>query len=167
MSEPTESPMMRQYRDLKARDPDAILFFRMGDFYELFGPDAVEAAEILGLTLTSRDKNSENPMAMAGFPHPALDQYLAKIIAAGRRAAVCEQMEDPKLATGAVVKRDIVRVVTPGTLTEDAMQQRNNQPTVPSAADPSSIAKPAGRTSYLKTLVGEDVTSPTKKPRNF
>ena len=121
MSESTESPMMRQYRELKARDPDAILFFRMGDFYELFGPDAVEAAEILGLTLTSRDKNSENPMAMAGFPHPALDQYLAKIIAAGRRAAVCEQMEDPKLATGAVVKRDIVRVVTPGTLTEDAM----------------------------------------------
>jgi DNA mismatch repair protein MutS len=113
--------MMRQYRELKARVPDALLFFRMGDFYERFGDDAGEAAEILGLTLTSRDKNSENPTAMAGFPHPALEQYLAKIIAAGRRAAVCEQMEDPKTATGSVVKRDIVRVVTPGTLTEDSL----------------------------------------------
>lgn len=121
MPEPAESPMMAQYRELKARDPDALLFFRMGDFYEMFGEDAVTAAEILGLTLTSRDKNSENPVPMCGFPHPALDQYLAKIIAAGRRAAVCEQMEDPKTATGSVVKRDIVRVVTPGTLTEDAL----------------------------------------------
>ncbi len=121
MAEATESPMMRQFRELKARDPDAILLFRMGDFYEMFGDDAVSASEILGLTLTSRDKNAENPLAMAGFPHPALDQYLAKIIAAGRRAAVCEQMEDPKTATGSVVKRDIVRVVTPGTLTEDSL----------------------------------------------
>lgn len=121
MPEPTDSPMMRQYRELKARDPDALLFFRMGDFYEMFGDDAVAASEILGLTLTSRDKNAENPVPMCGFPHPALEQYLAKIIAAGRRAAVCEQMEDPKAATGSVVKRDIVRVVTPGTLTEDAL----------------------------------------------
>ena len=118
MPEPADSPMMRQYRELKARDPDALLFFRMGDFYEMFGDDAVAAAEILGLTLTSRDKNAENPIPMCGFPHPALEQYLAKIISAGRRAAVCEQMEDPKAATGSVVKRDIVRIVTPGTLTE-------------------------------------------------
>jgi DNA mismatch repair protein MutS len=121
MSDPYDSPMMRQYRELKARDPDALLFFRMGDFYEMFGDDAVDAADLLGLTLTSRDKNSENPMPMAGFPHPALEQYLVKIIAAGRRAAVCEQMEDPRTATGSVVKRDIVRVVSPGTLTEDSL----------------------------------------------
>ena len=121
MAEAAESPMMRQFRELKSRDPDAILLFRMGDFYEMFGDDAVAASEILGLTLTSRDKNAENPTSMAGFPHPALDQYLARLIAAGRRAAVCEQMEDPKAATGAVVKRDIVRIVTPGTLTEDSL----------------------------------------------
>jgi DNA mismatch repair protein MutS len=121
MPEANESPMMRQYRELKARDPDALLLFRMGDFYEMFGDDAVEASDLLGLTLTSRDKNADNPLPMAGFPHPALEQYLIKIIAAGRRAAVCEQMEDPRTATGSVVKRDIVRVVTPGTLTEDSL----------------------------------------------
>jgi DNA mismatch repair protein MutS len=121
MSDPYDSPMMRQYRELKARDPDALLLFRMGDFYEMFGDDAVEAADLLGLTLTSRDKNSDNPMPMAGFPHPALEQYLVKIIAAGRRAAVGEQIEDPRTATGSIVKRDIVRVVSPGTLTEDSL----------------------------------------------
>lgn len=110
--------MMQQYRELKARDPDALLLFRMGDFYEMFGEDAERAGALLGLTVTSRDKGP-NPIPMAGFPHPALDSYLAKLVAAGQRAAVCEQVEDPKQAKG-LVKREVVRVVTPGTLTDDA-----------------------------------------------
>ena len=110
--------MMAQYRALKARDPDALLLFRMGDFYEMFGDDAVRGSALLGLTLTSRDKGT-NPQPMAGFPHPALESYLAKLVQVGQRAAVCEQVEDPKLAKG-LVKREIVRVVTPGTLTDDA-----------------------------------------------
>ncbi|WP_152053968.1 DNA mismatch repair protein MutS [Tautonia marina] len=119
MSGPASTPMMQQYRELKARDPDALLLFRMGDFYELFGEDAERASALLGLALTSRDKGAD-AIPMAGFPHPALESYLAKIVAAGHRAAVCEQVEDAKQAKG-LVKREIVRVVTPGTLTDDAL----------------------------------------------
>src|SRR6516162_4723731 len=119
MPDPSLTPMMQQYRELKARDPDALLLFRMGDFYEMFGDDAERAAPLLGLTLTSRDKG-EDAVPMAGFPHPALDTYLAKIVQAGLRAAVCEQLEDPRLAKG-LVKRDVVRIVSPGTLTDDEL----------------------------------------------
>jgi DNA mismatch repair protein MutS len=119
MDEPSATPMMAQYRALKARDPDALLLFRMGDFYELFGDDAERGAALLGLALTSRDKGP-NAVPMAGFPHPALETYLAKLVAAGQRAAVCEQVEDPKAAKG-LVKREIVRVVTPGTLTDEGL----------------------------------------------
>ena len=111
--------MMRQYHAAKKAVGDALLLFRMGDFYELFHEDAHRAAKILGLSLTSRDKG-ENPTAMAGFPHHQLDQYLAKIIAAGLRAAVCEQVEDAKQAKG-LVKRDVTRIVSPGTVTDDAL----------------------------------------------
>jgi DNA mismatch repair protein MutS len=113
------TPMMQQYEDAKALCGDAILLFRMGDFYELFHNDAKIAARVLGLTLTSRDKG-ENPIPMAGFPYHQLENYLAKLIAAGHRAAVCEQVEDPKKAVG-IVRREITRVVTPGTLTDDAL----------------------------------------------
>ncbi len=114
-----KTPMMQQYMDAKAACGDALLLFRMGDFYELFLEDAKTAAHELGLTLTSRDKG-ENPIPMAGFPHHQLDGYLGKIIAAGYRAAVCEQVEDPKQAKG-LVKREITRVVSPGTLTDEAL----------------------------------------------
>ena len=114
-----KTPMMQQYEHAKEACGDALLFFRMGDFYELFYEDAKTAARELGLTLTSRDKG-ENPIPMAGFPHHQLDGYLGKVIASGHRAAVCEQVEDPKKATG-LVKREITRVVTPGTLTDDAL----------------------------------------------
>ena len=114
-----KTPMMQQYEDAKSVCGDALLLFRMGDFYELFYEDAKTAARTLGLTLTSRDKG-ENPIPMAGFPHHQLDSYLGKLIAAGFRAAVCEQVEDPKLAKG-LVKREVTRVVTPGTLTDDAL----------------------------------------------
>ncbi len=104
MSEPSPTPMMQQYRELKARDPDALLLFRMGDFYEMFGEDAERGAALLGLALTTRDKGP-NAVPMAGFPHPALESYLAKLVQAGQRAAVCEQVEDPKLAKGLVQPR--------------------------------------------------------------
>ena len=116
-NEPT--PMMRQYHEAKKACGDALLLFRMGDFYELFYDDAKNAASILGLTLTSRDKG-ENPIPMAGFPHHQLDGYLAKVIRSGFRAAVCEQVEDPKTAKG-IVKREVTRVVTPGTVTDEEL----------------------------------------------
>jgi len=112
--------MMARYLEVKAQNPDALLLFRMGDFYELFYEDAQTAAKILGLTLTSRDKGSPNPVAMAGFPYHALNGYLQKLVRAGFRAAICEQVEDPKTAKG-LVKREVTQVVTPGTLTDDAL----------------------------------------------
>lgn len=111
---------MQRYLEVKAQHPNAILLFRMGDFYELFYEDAVVASKAVGLTLTSRDKSSPNPIPMAGFPYHQLDGYLQKLVRSGFRAAICEQMEDPKLAKGPV-KRDVTRVVTPGTLTEDSL----------------------------------------------
>lgn len=119
MSEAGLTPMMQQYRELKARDPEALLLFRMGDFYEMFGEDAERASALLGIALTSRDKGP-NAVPMAGFPHPALETYLAKLVQAGQRAAVCEQVEDAKLAKG-LVRREVVRVVTPGTLTDEEL----------------------------------------------
>jgi len=114
------TPMMRQYHEAKEACGDALLFFRMGDFYELFLDDAKVAAKVLGLTLTSRDKDSDNPTAMAGFPHHQLDGYLQKLIRAGYRAAVCEQVEDPKQAKG-LVRREVTRMVSAGTLTDDGL----------------------------------------------
>ncbi len=113
------SPMMQQYHEAKRAAGDALLLFRMGDFYELFFDDAKLAARTLGIALTSRDKG-DDPVPMAGFPYHQLDAYLAKIIAAGHRAAICEQVEDPKQAKG-LVKREVTRIVTPGTLTDDAL----------------------------------------------
>jgi DNA mismatch repair protein MutS len=111
---------MRQFQHFKGKHPDCILFFRMGDFYETFYEDAKTCSKVLGLTLTSRDKGSENPIPLAGVPYHAIDGYLKKMLQAGYRVAVCEQVEDPKTAKG-VVKRDVVRIVTPGTLTDDML----------------------------------------------
>ena len=113
------TPMMKQYQEAKSTHPDALLLFRMGDFYELFHEDAEKAHRLLGITLTSRDK-SENPIPMAGFPHHQLDGYLTKLIVAGCRVAVCDQVEDPKKAKG-LVKREVTRLVTPGTLTDESL----------------------------------------------
>lgn len=114
------SPMMERYQAVKAEHPGAMLLFRMGDFYELFHEDAQNASRVLGLTLTTRDRNSENPIPMAGFPWQQLDAYLQKLVQAGIRAAICDQVEDPKKAKG-LVRREVTRVVTPGTLTDDQM----------------------------------------------
>src|ERR1700756_3881773 len=119
------SPVMAQYFDAKARQPDALVFFRMGDFYELFFEDAQKAAAALGITLTARGQHGGEPIPMAGVPAHAMEAYLAKLIRAGFKVAVCEQMEDPaeakKRGSKSVVRRDVVRVVTPGTITEDRL----------------------------------------------
>ncbi|TAN41837.1 MAG: DNA mismatch repair protein MutS [Nitrospirae bacterium] len=112
MAEPT--PLMKQYMGIKEQFPDAILLFRLGDFYEMFGEDAKLASRILQIALTSRDKNKEDPTPMCGVPHFSIDGHITKLIKAGHKVAVCEQMEDPKAAKG-IVQREVVRVITPGT----------------------------------------------------
>ncbi len=114
------TPAMKQFHHFKQQYPDAVLFFRMGDFYETFYEDAQTCAKVLGLTLTSRNKSSDQPIPLAGVPFHAVDGYIKKMIQAGFKVAVCEQVEDPKKAKG-VVKRDVVRIVTPGTLTDDML----------------------------------------------
>ncbi|MDQ1255938.1 MAG: mismatch repair protein MutS, partial [Candidatus Hydrogenedentes bacterium] len=112
------TPMLRQYVQAKAECPDSILFFRMGDFFEMFFEDAIEAAELLGLTLTSRDgSDSEDRVPMCGVPYRTVDTYVARAIKGGRTVTICDQMEDPKLAKG-IVKRAVVRTITPGTVME-------------------------------------------------
>ncbi|MDT8303030.1 MAG: DNA mismatch repair protein MutS [Sedimentisphaerales bacterium] len=113
------TPAMKQFHKFKQQHPDSILFFRMGDFYETFYEDAKTCSKVLGLTLTSRSK-ATNPIPLAGVPYHAVDGYLKKMLQAGYKVAVCEQVEDPKTAKG-VVKRDVVRIVTPGTLTDDML----------------------------------------------
>lgn len=108
------TPAMMQYYDLKKEYEDAILFFRMGDFYEMFETDAEIAHSILGIALTSRNKNAENPIALAGIPYHAKEKYLSQFIDAGYKVAIAEQVSDPKLK--GIVKREVVRVVTPATL---------------------------------------------------
>jgi len=113
----TETPLMVQYNAIKSKHRDAILFFRMGDFYEMFFEDAKIGSQVLGITLTSRGHGKVGDVPLAGFPHHALDGYLAKMIRAGHRVAICEQTEDPRQAKG-IVKRDVIQIVTPGTVLE-------------------------------------------------
>jgi DNA mismatch repair protein MutS len=108
------SPLMSQYRDIKQQHPDSILLFRVGDFYETFYEDAVEVASILNITLTTRDRNKPSPIPLAGVPFHAAEGYIGRLLAAGRKVAICEQTEDPALARG-LVRRDVVEVLTPGT----------------------------------------------------
>jgi len=108
------TPLMKQYNDIKAAHSGCILFFRMGDFYELFESDAIVASKILGITLTSRNNGGAKEQALCGFPHHAAERYIPKMLAAGYRVAICEQMEDPKLAKG-IVKRDVIEVISAGT----------------------------------------------------
>ena len=123
------TPMMQQYREIKARNPDCLLFFRLGDFYEMFDEDARLASKELDLTLTTRDRSKEkaDQTPMCGVPYHSSDSYIGRLVAKGYKVAICEQMEDPALAKG-LVKRDIVRIVTPGTVTESSMleESKNN-----------------------------------------
>ena len=123
---PAETPMMKQYNEMKAQYPDALLLFRMGDFYESFNDDAIEVSGILGITLTKRAHGAASEMNLAGFPYHALDVYLPKLIRAGKRIAICEQLENPKL-TKKLVKRGVIEVITPGVITDDGvLEKREN-----------------------------------------
>ena len=118
MAKIAETPLMKQYLEMKKKHPDAVLLFRVGDFYETFSEDAVEASRILGITLTRRANGKAQAVELAGFPHHALDTYLPKLVRAGKRVAICEQLEDPKL-TKKLVKRGITELITPGVNTGD------------------------------------------------
>jgi DNA mismatch repair protein MutS len=108
-----ETPLMKQYNAIKAKYPGALLLFRVGDFYETFGQDAVTAARVLDIVLTKRGNGSASEIELAGFPHHALDSYLPKLVRAGHRVAICDQLEDPRFVKG-IVKRGVTELVTPG-----------------------------------------------------
>ena len=121
----TETPLMQQHNAIKQRYPDAILLFRVGDFYETFGDDAVKASTVLGITLTKRNNGDANSSQLAGFPYHALDTYLHKLVKAGYRVAICDQLENPKEAKG-IVKRGVTELVTPGIATNDKLLEHNS-----------------------------------------
>ena len=123
---PKETPLMKQYNEIKNKYPDACLLFRVGDFYETFGEDAVRAAGILGITLTKRGAGSETETALAGFPHHSINTYLPKLVKAGLRVAICDQLEDPKM-TKTIVKRGVTELVTPGvSMNDEILQSKSN-----------------------------------------
>src|SRR5579864_9710586 len=122
----SQTPMMRQYMAAKVAHPDALVFFRMGDFYELFNEDAVVAARALDLTLTARNKGAPDEIPMAGVPHHAASGYVQRLLDQGFKVAICEQMADPSKAKG-IVPREVVRVATPGIASDDAgLEARSN-----------------------------------------
>ena len=121
-----ETPLMKQYNDIKRKYPDACLLFRVGDFYETFGEDAIRASKILGIVLTKRGAGSETETALAGFPHHSLNTYLPKLVKAGLRVAICDQLEDPKM-TKTIVKRGVTELVTPGvSMNDEVLQSKSN-----------------------------------------
>lgn len=120
-----ETPLMKQYNQIKAKYPDALLLFRIGDFYETFGEDAIKAAGVLGIVLTHRN-NGGDRTELAGFPHHSLNTYLPKLVKAGMRVAICDQLEDPK-QTKTIVKRGVTELITPGVaLNDDILHARTN-----------------------------------------
>ena len=121
----TDTPLMQQHKAIKQKYPDAILLFRVGDFYETFGEDAIIASQVLGITLTKRNNGSAASNELAGFPHHALDTYLHKLVKAGYRVAICDQLEDPKVAKG-IVKRGVTEMVTPGVATNEKLLEHNS-----------------------------------------
>ena len=118
-----ETPLMKQYNAIKAKYPGALLLFRVGDFYETFGQDAVAASKVLDIVLTKRGAGSSSETELAGFPHHSLDTYLPKLVRAGYRVAICDQLEDPKLVKG-IVKRGVTELVTPGLSFNDNVLER-------------------------------------------
>jgi DNA mismatch repair protein MutS len=116
------TPMMQQYLKLKAQHPDILLFYRMGDFYELFYDDAKRASQLMDISLTKRGASAGEPIPMAGVPHHAVENYLAKLVSLGESVAICEQIGDPATSKGPV-ERKVVRIVTPGTISDEALLQ--------------------------------------------
>ena len=149
-TEVKETPLMKQYNDIKGKYPDAILLFRVGDFYETFGEDAIKAAQILGITLTKRANGSASHIELAGFPHHSVDTYLPKLVRAGYRVAICDQLEDPKL-TKTIVKRGVTELVTPGvTFNDKVLEHRTNNFLASIHLD-----KDKGGVSFLDVSTGE------------
>ena len=149
-----ETPLMKQYYAIKAKHPDAILLFRVGDFYETFGEDAIRAAGILGITLTRRANGSASFVELAGFPYHALDTYLPRLVRAGQRVAICEQLEDPKL-TKNIVKRGIIELVTPGvSLNDNVLNHKENN-----FVAAVHIDKKIAGVAFLDISTGEFLTS--------
>jgi DNA mismatch repair protein MutS len=149
-----ETPLMKQYNNIKTKHPDAILLFRVGDFYETFGEDAIRTSEILGITLTRRANGSASFVELAGFPYHALDTYLPRLVRAGQRVAICEQLEDPKL-TKKIVKRGIIEMVTPGVLlNENVLIHKENN-----FLAAVHIDKKIAGVAFLDISTGEFLTS--------
>jgi DNA mismatch repair protein MutS len=149
-----ETPLMKQYNEIKTKHPDAILLFRVGDFYETFGEDAIRTSEILGITLTRRANGSASFVELAGFPYHALDTYLPRLVRAGQRVAICEQLEDPKL-TKKIVKRGIIEMVTPGILlNENVLNHKENN-----FLAAVHIDKKIAGVAFLDISTGEFLTS--------
>jgi DNA mismatch repair protein MutS len=181
------TPLMRQYLAAKAEYPDTLVFFRMGDFYELFYDDARKAARLLDITLTQRGQSAGAPIPMAGVPHHAVEGYLGKLVRLGESVAICEQIGDPAAAKG-LVERRVVRVVTPGTVTDESLleQRRDNlllaiaasreseaarfglawvdlasgRFVVSEVAGVEALAAELARLAPAETLVGEDIAWP-------
>ncbi len=149
-----ETPLMKQYYNIKTKHPDAILLFRVGDFYETFGEDAIRTSEILGITLTRRANGSAQFVELAGFPYHALDTYLPRLVRAGQRVAICEQLEDPRL-TKKIVKRGIIELVTPGvSLNENVLNHKENN-----FLAAVHIDKKIAGVAFLDISTGEFLTS--------
>jgi len=149
-----ETPLMKQYNSIKAKYPDACLLFRVGDFYETFGEDAIRAAKILGITLTKRGNGSESETALAGFPHHSLNTYLPKLVKAGLRVAICDQLEDPKM-TKTIVKRGVTELVTPGVaMNDEVLSAKTNNFLASLYFGKTSIG-----VSFLDVSTGEFLTS--------
>ena len=145
-----ETPLMQQYNTIKAKYPGALLLFRVGDFYETFGEDAIKAAGILGIVLTKRGNGSESETALAGFPHHSLETYLPKLVRAGQRVAICDQLEDPKM-TKTIVKRGVTELVTPGvSYSDNIVQQKSNNYLASVFFDKNSVG-----ISFLDISTGE------------
>ena len=121
-----DTPLMKQYNEIKAKYPDALLLFRVGDFYETFGQDAIRASKVLGIVLTKRSNGAAADMELAGFPYHSLETYLPKLVRAGMRVAICDQLEDPK-TTKKIVKRGVTELVSPGvTFSDKILEHKSN-----------------------------------------
>lgn len=159
MAKIAETPLMSQYAEMKKKHPDAVLLFRVGDFYETFSEDAITASEILGITLTRRANGKAAYVELAGFPHHALDTYLPRLVRAGKRVAICEQLEDPKL-TKKLVKRGITELVTPGVnLNDNSLQARENNFLAAIHADRDRVG-----VAFLDISTGEFLCTEGKLP---
>ena len=132
-----ETPLMKQYNSIKAKYPDALLLFRVGDFYETFNEDAVKASKALGIVLTKRSNGAASEMDLAGFPHHSLETYLPKLVRSGLRVAICDQLEDPKM-TKKIVKRGVTEVITPGTAFSDKILDHKSNNFLAALCFPSS-----------------------------